>query len=573
MASNNRVLKSESSGQKTAAGGTRSALKTASRIAPSGGAQYVATTYESRWNPLRGLAPEVLVQYIEMYEAGIFIWQDRTMRAMERRDDVWKISAAKARKDVSRRKWNIVPLQGFEQDDEAARQVETLQEFYASVQSTDHECRNISCGVRGLIEGAMRAFNDGFSVYEIVWKPTAAGLSAQLMRCPLEWFRLKQGVMCFVKDMMTEEPLQPNEWIVTRGDGVGITCSVAYMLKKMALADWAVYSGRCGHPGIHGKTNAAKGTDQWNNFTGALRAFGKEWACATGLEDVIEKIDLSVAGTLPYPALVERMDRAIASLQRGADLSTISSGAGSGRGASLQGEESDLICADNCEMITESFRSQLDPVVLRWTFGEDVEIKAGFRLLPPEAKNTDRDLKIDQILAGMGVRLSKRDALSRYERREVDADDPEDEPLTPPAKMPQPTERLQAANVAPELPHAHTHALLSAALSGDHRAAVSALAYTRNERLRVASRAALANALAMDLQPLRARIAAALQADDAGLAKALANCAADIPALLPQIAGNAETQKALEGALTAALFNGLAEGVAARPHGRKGTHS
>ena len=543
-----------------AAKNNKPALKTASRIVPSGGAQYVATTYESRWNPLRGLAPEILVQYIEMYEAGNFIWQDRTMRAMERRDDVWKITAAKARKDVSRRKWNIVPLQGFEQDEDAARQVETLKAFYTSVQSCDHDCRNVTRGMRGLIEGAMRAYNDGFSVYEIVWQPGVNGLSAQLMRCPLEWFRLKQGVMCFVKDLQTEEPLQPNEWIITRGEGVGITCSVAYMLKKMALSDWAVYSGRCGHPGIHGKTNAAKGTDQWNNFTAALKAFGKEWACATGLEDVIEKIDLSVAGTLPYPALVERMDRAIASLQRGADLSTISSGAGTGRGASLQGDESDLICADNCEMITESFRSQLDPVVLQWTFGDNVEIKAGFRLLPPEAKNTDRDLKIDEILAGMGVRLSKRDALSRYDRREVDADDPEDEPLTSPAKVPQPTERLSAANTANP-----GHHLLRAAMSGDHRATVAALAHTRNDRLRTASREALAKALATDLQPLRDRIAMALQADDASLSHALANCAVDLPALLPQIASGPDTQKAIEGALTAALFNGFAEARASRP--------
>jgi len=548
-----------------AAKNKKPALKTASVIAPVGGAQYVSTTYESRWNPLRGLAPEILVQYIEMYEAGNFIWQDRTMRAMERRDDTWKIAAAKARKDVSRRKWNVVPLQGFEQDDEATRQVETLKAFYSSVQSMDHDCRNIVRGMRGLIEGAMHAYNDGFTVFEIIWQPSASGLSAQLIRCPLEWFRLKQGVMCFVKDMMTEEPLKPNEWIVTRGEGVGITCSVAYMLKKMALADWAVYSGRCGHPGIHGKTNAAKGTDQWNNFVGALKAFGKEWACATGLEDVIEKIDLSVAGTLPYPALVERMDRAIASLQRGADLSTISSGTGTGRGASLQGDEADLICADTCEMITESFRSQIDPTVLRWAFGDGVEIKAGFRLLPPEAKNTDRDLKIDEVLAGMGVRLSKRDALSRYERREVDPDDPEDEPLTPAQMMPKPTERLSAANTGDA-----NHRLLRAALSGDHRATVAALAQTRGDRLRVVSRTALANALAADLQPLRARLAAALQADDADLSRALANCAAELPALLPRISAGTETEKALEGAITAALFNGCAEGAADRAHAKKG---
>ena len=41
------------------------------------------------------------------------------------------------------------------------------------------------------------------------------------------------------------------------------------------------------------------------------------------------------------PALVERMDRAIAALYRGADLSSISKG--EGMGVSLHGEESDML--------------------------------------------------------------------------------------------------------------------------------------------------------------------------------------------------------------------------------------
>jgi hypothetical protein len=239
--------------------------------------------------------------------------------------------------------------------------------------------------------------------------------------------------MCLVAGGAEPTPLEDGGWLVTRGDGVGVACSVAYMLKKLALGDWAVYSGRCGHPGVQGKTNAAKGTQQWTDFCAALRKFGKEWACVTGLNDEIEKIDLSVSGELPYPALVERMDRAIAALQRGADLSTISSGAGSGTGASLQGDETDLIAADNCESITESFRSQLDPYVLRWTFGDDVEIKAGFQLVPPQRDTIALDLQIDAALSGMGVKLSKRDALSRYGRREVATDDPDDAPLVAPA--------------------------------------------------------------------------------------------------------------------------------------------
>ena len=419
-----------------------SAIKTASCL----GAQWVEVSAESRWNPLRFLEPEILTQYIEAYESGNFAWLDRTMRAMERRDDTWKITAAKARKDVSRRKWQVVPLDGFEDDEDAAAQVETLKAFYASLRARDYDCRNVYSGMRGLIAGAMHAYSYGFAVAEIVWQTTPQGITAEVTRCPLEWFRLVQGQMCLVAGGNTPTPLEDGGWIVTRGDGVGVACSVAYMLKKMALGDWAVYSGRCGHPGVQGKTNAAKGTQQWTDFCAALRKFGKEWACVTGLNDEIEKIDLSVSGELPYPALVERMDRAIAALQRGADLSTISSGAGSGKGASLQGDETDLIAADNCESITESFRSQLDPYVLRWNFGDDVEIKAGFQLVPPQRDTISVDLQIDAALSSMGVQLSKRDALSRYGRREVAPDDPDDAPLVAPASAPALPPKLSLAN-------------------------------------------------------------------------------------------------------------------------------
>jgi hypothetical protein len=137
----------------------------------------------------------------------------------------------------------------------------------------------------------------------------------------------------------------------------------------------------------------------------------------------------------------------------------------------------------------------------------------------------------------MGVQLSKRDALSRYERREVDADDPEDQPLTAP--------------VTPAIPS-------PIGLPNERASTIQALSQARSTRLRTASRAALAQALAADMQPLRERIAAALQAPDADLAASLANCASDLPAL----SATPASQKAFEDSLTAALFNGFAESKA-----------
>ncbi|NCA83675.1 MAG: DUF935 family protein, partial [Opitutae bacterium] len=400
-------------------------LKTASAV----GTQFVELSAGSRFSYLRGLTPETLVFYIEAFEAGDFADLSRVMRAMERRDDIWTVSAAKARKDVSRRKWECVPLEGFEDDPDASSQADALKAFYASLRVCDYDCRNVSSGVRGLMAGLMRAYNDAFAVFEPVFEPRPDGtLSAALTRCPLDWFALRGGQMVLAAD---GRPLAPGEWIVCRSDGVGIACAVMKMVKVIALGDWLVYSGRCGHPGIHGKTSAQKGTQQWSEFVAALRKFGKEWAAATGLDDVIEKIDLSVAGTLPYPGLVDYANRAIASLQRGADLSTLSAGQGSGDGASLQGDESELIAADNCATVTECLRAQLDPVVIRWRFGDSAAVKAGFRVVPPQRDTLDRDLKIDAQLSAQGVRLSRRDALARYERREADPADPDDAPLAP----------------------------------------------------------------------------------------------------------------------------------------------
>lgn len=420
-------------------------LKTRSDI----GAQFIALESENRFNYLRNLTPERLVYFIEAFEAGDFRELARTMRAMEQRDDIWKVAAAKARKDVSARKWECAPLDGWEDDPAAAAQADTLRAFYARIRASDYTCRNIHSGVRGLVAGLMRAYNDQYAIYEPVFSVRGGALHAQLTRCPLDWFALRQGRIVYLGDGRTEREMHPGEWIVCESDGVGVACAVIKMVKTIALGDWLVYSGRCGHPGIHGRTSASKGTSEWSEFVAALRKFGREWAAATGLDDVIEKIDLSVSGQLPYPGLVEYANRALASLQRGADLSTISAGLGAGDGASLQGDESELITLDNCATITECLRSQLDPTVIRWHYGDDAPIKAGFRIVPPQRDTLNKDLAIDAQLAAQGVRLSKRDALMRYERREVDDNDPDDAPLTQVREAPAAATARELAPVSP----------------------------------------------------------------------------------------------------------------------------
>ncbi len=394
----------------------------------------VRSVAETRFATLRGLDPSRVTTYIEAFEDGNFTWLAPIMRKMEERNSVWKIAALKTRKAVSGRTWSCDPLPGYESDPLAKDQADVLTAFYGRMTTSDIRTRNITHKVRTFIENAMRAYNDGWSVHELVFSIRPDGsLDCNAVSCPLHLFRLDAGNFCIEQQMGQPVPIVPGEWLVVKGDGVGLACTVANTFRNISLSDWLIYSGRCGHPGLHGKTSAQKGTQQWIDFKGALSKFGKEWSAITGLNDVIEKIDLSVAGQLPYPAMVELMDRAIAALQRGADLSTMSAGGGSGEGASLQGDESDIIMCDNCRMIMDAFRSQIDATVLRWHYGEDVEVKAGFAIDLPQADTVDRDIKIDTFLRDSGVGLSRKDAIKRYQRTVADAADPEDAALVAPA--------------------------------------------------------------------------------------------------------------------------------------------
>jgi hypothetical protein len=420
-------------------------LKTKSAATSS---EAVKTAAEPRFATLRNLDPSKLTMYIEQYEDGNFHYLSPILRKMEERDNTWKIAALKTRKAVSSRAWRCDPLPGYETDQDAKNQADILTKFYGRLQMCDIRTRNIKHQMRKLIESAMRSYNDGYSVHEIVYTVRSDGsLSAEAIAVPLHLFKIEGGMFCLDSDVKAIE-LEKGGWLTVQGDGVGIACAVAKMFKTISLADWLVYSGRCGHPGIHAKTNAQKGTQQWTDFKTAISKFGKEWSAVTGLNDVIEKIDLSVSGQLPYPAMVELMDRAIAALQRGADLSTMSAGSGAGDGASLQGDESDLIMADNCAMITDAFRSQIDTTVLAWHYGPDAEVKAGFCIETPQPDTVDRDIKIDAHLIDHGVGLSQKDALKRYQRTEADPSDPEDAPMKAAAASSLPGNPVELANEA-----------------------------------------------------------------------------------------------------------------------------
>ena len=102
---------------------------------------------------------------------------------------------------------------------------------------------------------------------------------------------------------------------------------------------------------------------------GLISAIYRDTRALVDNQTSIEAIQTGSTANLPFPALVEWADRAIAALYRGADLSTISKG--DGTGASLQGDESGMLEQDAVANLGEALHEQVDRFVIRYVTGDE----------------------------------------------------------------------------------------------------------------------------------------------------------------------------------------------------------
>jgi phage gp29-like protein len=398
---------------------SRRAPKTESLVT----ADVVLLALRSRFNPLRGLTPQLLSIYLDNFLLGFVAYAALVWDQIERRDDVIRNVASKRKKSLSRFKRH-----SFKRDDspEAAAHAQTLDDFYDNITVVNALDENERGGFPLLVRQMMDAVGKYYAVHEIVWQPGEI-LTAELRFVPLWFFENRSGRLQFLKLPLggaNGEPLDEGGWMITKGDGIMEACSIAYMFKNMPLKDWVAYSDKYGTPGVLGQTNAAKGSEAGEALKAAVASFGQNWSGVVyGADGTIkEPISLITArgeGELPFPALVERMDRALASLWRGSDLSTLSA---DNKGASVQQDESNLLLEDDAAMINETLQLYIDRWVIWQKFG--TAPLAWSRIVLPESRNVDLDLKIDELLLKAGARMGERERLEYYGRPLIAPDDP-----------------------------------------------------------------------------------------------------------------------------------------------------
>jgi phage gp29-like protein len=397
-------------------------------------ADVVQLALRSRFNPLRGLTPQLLSVYLDNFLLGFVAYAALVWDQIEKRDDVIRNVASKRKKAVAKYK-----RKSFQRDQtpEAAAHAQALDDFYENMTVVNALDQNETGGFPLLVRQMMDAVGKYYAVHEIVWQPGCAGgspgqagrddiLTAELRFVPLWFFENRSGRLQFLKLPLggaNGEPLEPGGWMITKGDGIMEACSIAYMFKNMPLKDWVSYSDKYGTPGVLGQTNAAKGSEAGEALKAAVASFGQNWSGVVygadgSIKDPISLITARGEGTLPFPPLVERMDRALASLWRGSDLSTISA---DNKGASVQQDESDILLEDDAAMISETLQLYIDRWVIWQKFG--ARPLAYSRIVVPESNNVALDLQIDELLLKAGARLGERERLEYYGRPLIREDD------------------------------------------------------------------------------------------------------------------------------------------------------
>lgn len=350
---------------------------------------------------LRNLKPETLARAIEAFEAGRLGAAARIFEAVAMRDDLISGLFLKRRKCVARLDGEVVAL---DESKTAQEHAKVLRDFYSSIEVENLADKNERGGLRMLVMQMMESVGMKYSAHKVEFKRKGSSLSAKFVRYPLWLFENTSGSLRLLEregQLREGTELKEKEWLITTSDGLMIPSTIAYIFKHLTLRDWLIYCERNGMPGVKAKTDAYPGSEQWEAACKAASDFGAEFHAVFSQGTDIEAIDLSSRGALPYPQLVERMDRMLCALWRGGDLATM--GGKSEMGSTSQWYESSLIEEDDAENISQTLNMQIDKTVIELAFGNTAP-RAKFILRLPDYESHLSELSVIERLAKIGLK-------------------------------------------------------------------------------------------------------------------------------------------------------------------------
>lgn len=499
-------------------------------------------------NPVKGLTPAKLIQYLDAFNRGelrqaALLWQ----QILERDDQVGPCAEKRTRAVPVT--YQILPI---DDSREAARHKAALEYFYNNLTAFDGLNEMERGGLRQLIKQMMTALGMRYAMHEIIWKPVAAGkLTADFKFLPLQFFENTTGRLRFLetdfamvgKDL--DEYFGEGGWMCNAGRGLMVASSIAYLFKVPAgLKAWVSFMEKFGQPPIHATTSAAKDSAEWDAIVDAVEGYGEDLAIVTDESTKIEALDVPNGGQAPHPPLVERMDRAISRIWMGGDLATMSATGPSGTGSNPQSDDLDKLREDDAAMVTDALQYYVDRQVIQQLFGDGVAPLAYFSLVVPKKKTTDESVKKIETASKFKVPL----AVS-YVRQELNLPEPKkgeeliSEPA--PATVPGLPPPVSAANEQSPAELAREAAFKASAI----------------EQLTAAQRASLV--------PLVRRLEQIASLPDAEFDAALQQLKGELPQLYRTILADPAVADAWEQIYGAALVDGAASAARQQATSRK----
>ncbi len=401
----------------------REPMKLESDITPQRVQQFLL----SRFNPIKGLSPRLMSSYLDQWDYGFVRYMALVWSKIKERDD--QVAAVTESREVkpADMDWEIV---ASDETPEAAQHKMALEDFYRGLSVTHALDLNQRGSVQLLLKMMMKAVGDKFAAFEIVWRPEPEALTAELKYVPLWFFENRTGQLRFLPYELAIQgvPLEPGGWLVHVGKGLFAATAIVYLYKQMGLKTWVTYQEKFGLPFLHAKTNADYNSEEWNGLVTAIQNFSSDGGLVTKTQTQLEAFSAGSSGEMPHEPFCDRMDRAIARIWRGGDLSSMSKGGGAsskggGVGSLPQMENESALAKTDAEQLSESCQFYLDRWVIKYRFGDDVAPKAKFVIQPPQEMDTTREIAVDQFLLSAGVPLAVSDLIERYGRNLPDEGD------------------------------------------------------------------------------------------------------------------------------------------------------
>lgn len=375
-----------------------------------------------RYNPLRQLTPQKITAAMDAFERGHLSAAAKIYDAIRRRDATVQACVQKRKRATSRLGWTIVE-QGSDAQASAAH-AEFLEDFFNGITVTSAADANKRGSVSMLVENILSALENKYAVSEIIWRPESAPrLSAEIRHVPLWYFENTQGYLRFKRSSFDTDgvELEKDGWLVAVADSALMEATaICYIIKRFALGDWAAGSQRFGMPTPVYNSTAQRGTPEYQSALETLAGIMNGCGIVTAAGETFD-LKLPNGASEPFKTLTEAMDRYIAVIWRGSDLSTLS--ADNAAGASLQGDESEILEDADCALVEETIEQYLTIPALRWRFG-NVPPAAYFQLTRKNRKDKINQIAVYRGAAELGCAVSKRDVYEALELREPEDGEP-----------------------------------------------------------------------------------------------------------------------------------------------------